>query len=242
MRTSARILILALLAPWLPAATLAAAPDDQSKETPPAGRRADDQPNLRESTGGASRGPGPDVRSVQIRPRERFSVSVDTDRGVYGVGDAVTVRFRASEDCVVYIFNTDSDGVTRQIFPNYYDRENSLSANRGYSIPNRRYWLVTTGPSGRESLHIVAYRRNWRALEPWNEFRPSDPFPRRAVGAGDMQKRVEKEAREADPPKNDGGRGGGLRIVPVPRDDYAEAWAHFEVRARRYDPYDPYDP
>jgi hypothetical protein len=209
--------------------------------------RAATRPGFQDRSEGQRGPPEGGVRLIEIRPRERFWVTLDTDRAVYDVGESVQVRFRASQDCVVYIFNTDSDGVTRQIFPNYFDRDNSIRANRQYSIPDRRYLLVTTGPPGRESLHIMAYSRKWRALEPWNEFRPSDPFPRRGMGGAEMRQRVEDEARKEQEiqPGSPGGRGGGLRIVPVPPEryyDYAEDRTHFRVEWRRYEPPHPFDP
>jgi hypothetical protein len=180
--------------------------------------------------------------SIAIRPRPipEFTVSIDTDQEVYYVGEAVEIDFRASEDCRVYIFNTDSDGVTRQIFPNYYDQDNLVRGGRHYTIPTGRYRLVTTGPAGSESLRILAYRRPWRALESWNEF-PSggtDPFPRRSLIPDEMRKRVESEAKAA--PReypNTSGERGGLSIVPIPRDrfyyDYAEKSVQFRVRSYR---------
>ncbi len=197
--------------------------------------------HLQGQVSGPSPGNGGGGRGLAVRPRPLadFTVTVDTDRGVYDIGDNVEVRFRASDDCYVFIFNTDSDGVTRQIFPNFYDRNNVLQANRRYRIPTGLYRLVTTGPPGSESLRILAYRYPWRALDPWNEFSSSEPFPRRAVAPDAMGGRVEREARTAQEQDSKG----ALGIVPVPGDRYyrlyAEDTVRFRVQSRHYYP-DPW--
>jgi Domain of unknown function (DUF4384) len=247
MKTSSRIRILALLAPLILAAAVASLGYrlEGKAGAQPAGPAA--QPTRGEASGGASADGG---RGVAIRPRPYpdFTVTVDTDRQVYYVGEAVEVRFRASDDCRVYIFNTDSDGVTRQVFPNYYDRDNALRGDHAYTIPIGRYRLVATGPPGGESLRIVAYRRAWRALEPWDDFSSGgrDPFPQRSVAPDEMRKRVEGEARggqEDSAKPSQSGRRGGLAIVPMPPDryyyDYAEDSTRFKVQSRRYYP-DPW--
>ncbi len=183
-KTLAFMLPLILMAAAVPPATYLV----QGKEGDTS-RAADGAFSEQPATGASSRiGAGP----IRPRPPADFNVTVDTDQSVYYVGEAVEVRFRASDDCRVYIFNTDSEGVTHQIFPNYYDRENTIERNRRYSIPIGRYWLVATGPAGTESLRIVAYRRPWRALEPWSDFSSGggDPFPRRSIAPDEMRKRV----------------------------------------------------
>ena len=234
MKPFSRIKVLALLAPLIMAAAVLLSGY-----------------HLQGQVGTPSPGQNEGGRGLAFRPSPRpdFTVTVDTDRGVYYVGDSVEVRFRASDDCWVYIFNTDSEGVTRQIFPNYYDRDNALEGNRRYAIPVGRFRLVTTGPAGSESLRIIAYRRLWRALDPWNEFSAGEPFPRRSVAPNDMRGRVESEARAAQEQDSKNAQGGGregLGLIPVPRDRYyyvyAEDTARFRVQSRRYYLDSWYDP
>lgn len=178
--------------------------------------------------------------------RQPFSVSINTDRNSYTVGQNVRLYFRTTHDAYVYIFNTDARGITRQIFPNYHDRNNFARAGSTYSIPDRTYALQVTGPAGSERVHIVAYKREWRALRSWGEFRSTDPFPRRFVEPDAMQRRIEEEARELrreGPSRSDLGRSQSLRIVPVPAPgydpDFAEDYDFFTVRDRSYRPYNP---
>jgi hypothetical protein len=185
--------------------------------------------------------PAPSSIALRPVPRPDFRVRVHTDRSVYEVGDPVQVRFRASEDCRIYIFNTDSEGVTRQIFPNYYDRNNTVRADKPYTIPFGRYLLVATGPAGTESLRLVAYRRSWKALDPWERFPTDDPFPRREVQPDSMRNRVEAEARgQGDAPSGPQEKERrGVSIFPIPPerwDGYAEDSATFRVRSHAEEP------
>lgn len=156
---------------------------------------------------------GDDPETLSVRPhglitrrhptpspiyRGRFWVDIDADRSVYDIGDSVRIHFEASDDCHVYIFNTDAAGITRQIFPNYYDRDNYVRGGRRYSIPDYGYALVAEGPSGRESIQIVAHRKQWRALERWGHFDRHDPFPLRSLSPSGMRSQIEDEAKSLE--------------------------------------------
>ncbi len=171
-------------------------------------------------------------------PRHRhFSVDIDTDRNSYYVGNSVRVTFRATDDAYVYIFSKDTAGVTRQIFPNYYDRDNFVRGGRTYSIPDRHYSLVTEGPAGRESLEIVAYRHRYDVLDRWHHFDRHEIFPQQSYSSEKMRKSVERELKS-------------LRVHPRGHDrswrnfDYAEDRTYFTTRypshwhrhGRDYDP------
>ena len=176
----------------------------------------------------------PEAIVVEPPTRGRFTVNVSADRNTYEIGDRVRISFSASHDARVYIFNTDAEGVRRQIFPNYYDRDNQVRAGRTYTIPDSNYALRVTGPSGEESIQIVAYRAYWRALRDWSDFRQGDPFPRRSISPQQMKERVEREARQSI---QEGAR--SLSIVPEPEDryhNYAEDRDYFTVRRSYYRP------
>ncbi len=192
------------------------------------------------------------TRSIIIEPPGRrgdFRVNIDTDKSAYDPGDRIRIRFSATDDATVYIFNTDTEGVTRQIFPNYYDRDNRIRGNRTYTMPKGDYTLRVEGPAGSEKLRIIAYRDRWESLGPWHEFRSSDPFPRRSISPEAMNERIKSEVRK------DVGRTKTLRIeergtskqetlrvVPGRPDydyDYDEDYAYFNVRRVVYKPYQP---
>jgi len=128
---------------------------------------------------------------VRYRP---FDVRVWTDSSSYLPGDRIRISFRSSKDAYVYLFDTDTQGVTRQIFPNYYDQDNFVRAGRTYSIPDRGYSLLIDGPRGREHLDITAVRERWGSLRSYGQFRKNDPYPRRHGGYKELQRKVQDES------------------------------------------------
>jgi hypothetical protein len=137
-------------------------------------------------SGGPNKEAQPQTRGIQIEPQpgpgSYFDVSVWTDRDTYEIGDSISINFRSTRDGYVYIFSTSPDGETRQIFPNHYDRENKVSRNVTYRIPDSSYRLKVTPPTGRETLTIVGVPNYHRAMEKYKTFSDRDPFPR-AAGA-----------------------------------------------------------
>ena len=91
-----------------------------------------------------------------------LEVDLWTDRlqdAVYYPGDALTLHFRASDDCFVTIYAIGTDGDVRIIFPEYPD-DGFVYGGVTYRLPE--YYdsgrLRVTGPRGVEYLHAVATR------------------------------------------------------------------------------------
>ncbi|MBN1867835.1 DUF4384 domain-containing protein [Candidatus Sumerlaeota bacterium] len=167
-------------------------------------------------------GPRPDPRSriLAVRPVPRFHVSIWTDRDRYTEGDPIEIYFRATRDAYVYIFDTDPSGVTRQIFPNYYDRDNYVQASATYAIPDRSYSFVVEGPGGRETLQIVAIPDRGPVYRIYEKFDRGDPYPRRDGGTRMFLQRIEsepEEQRRTDIRISAGARARSLAIQPSAR-------------------------
>lgn len=140
----------------------------------------------------------PSRQGLRVVPRpghERFSVRIHTPRRSYRVGDSVRVNFRSTRDAYVYIYSTDARGRTRQIFPNYYDRDNFAQGGISYSIPDSGYDLVAEPPLGPETLSIVAVRGKYRVPERFRTFSESEPFPRASGGRQAVRAVVPREKR-----------------------------------------------
>lgn len=254
--------ILAGLALALAAFPSLAAERDDSSFAPDARRGA---PGLRQERLSPARGPSrvrllPPPRvlphppsRVIIEPRQPFRATIWTDRQSYYEGDPIRIHFRATRDAYIYIFDTDTHGVTRQLFPNFYDRDNFVGAGQTSRIPDRSYSLTVTGPGGREYLDIVAVAERYSCLTPYERFRQGDPFPRREGGRKGLLQVLEKAQRRTGGPRypdegpsarsRRGNRVAPSRVVPhgvvidVPRYDIeVTAWAEtsFLVRARAY--------
>lgn len=138
--------------------------------------------------------PAPISENVRIEPPPtggNLEVSIRADRPRYHVGDPVKIIFGVNRDAFVYIFNTDATGITRQIFPNYYDVHNFVRAGKTYYIPDRSYDMEATGPSGNESLTIVATTEDFPFLAEYKNFSRSDPYPASREGATALVRRIE---------------------------------------------------
>lgn len=184
----------------------------------------------------------PEPKGVIPQPvppiHQRFVVTLRTDRSVYYPGDVMRVTFYVSRDCYLYIFDTDTRGVQRQIFPNYFDRDNRIPGGRSYFIPDPSYVLRVTGPAGYESLRAVAVADRYPICQPYEMHRQDDPYPQRSAEG------LMRSLSEAPRPSPKSGKGGGkddkniifqpapqgVQPVPVPAYQYAEARASFYVQ------------
>jgi hypothetical protein len=130
-----------------------------------------------------------DSRAMTIRPepdhgrggdrdrRRDLDIRVWTGQSTYEVGDSARIYFRTNRDAYVYIYSTDPRGVTTQIFPNYYDRENWVEGGRNYRLPRGNYRMRITPPTGREVItaYAVAARSSGRGPRRSSS---ENPFPR----------------------------------------------------------------
>ena len=101
---------------------------------------------------------------VEGEPR----VEIWTDRGtggVYRVGDDVEVCFRADSDCYVLIYEIDTDGYLRLLFPYYCHSDGFVEGGLTYRLGRGhfgRYYV--TGPRGVEYVHVLASFGPFRTL------------------------------------------------------------------------------
>ena len=151
--------------------------------------------------------PEPPGRQVPPRPaRAGFDVEIWTDRQTYDIGDLVRIYFRVTRPSYVYIFNTDTEGRTHQLFPNYYDRDNDVVPGRRYFIPDASYRLRVTGPAGTEHLRIVAVRYRAIGYERRHPVSPREPFPLYLEGAKGFLREYEREERGPESVRSRGQR------------------------------------
>lgn len=162
------------------------------------------------------------------RPQKDFTVSIDSDQYRYNIGENVRITFRASEDAYVYIYSTNSNGETRQVFPNFYDRDNRVEGGKKYRIPRGGdYRLVALPPSGSEVLTIYAVRSDRKRNFGSGSISADDPFPRARspkIGIESIVPRRSPGVRLASDTRTiyirgrggDSDRGGDLRVSSNP--------------------------
>jgi len=132
---------------------------------------------------------------VEIYPPQNGSLraTIWTDAYRYYEGDPVRVYFRTTQDAYVYIFDRDTEGQTRQLFPNYYDRENFVRGGATYRIPDQNYGLRVSGPSGWERLEMAAVSSLPESLRVFSTFEPDAPYPLRSGGMIEVLDKVNEE-------------------------------------------------
>jgi hypothetical protein len=107
---------------------------------------------------------GAQAAIVEGEPR----VEVWTDRGtggVYRVGEDVEICFRADRDCYVIIYDIDTDGHLRLLFPYYCGDDGYVEGGSVYSLGRGYYGpYYISGPTGVEYVHALASLRPFRTL------------------------------------------------------------------------------
>lgn len=152
----------------------------------------------------------PEALIVKPAPGD-VRVRIQTDRSRYRVGESVQIRFWVSEPAYVYIYNVDSRGRVRLIFPNRFDANNRVRAGE-HQLPGAGYRFRVDGPPGTEYLQILAIRTRLRPLERWNA---RDPFP--LLGGNPLA--VKEEVLQF--------------LDVVPERSWSSAWTQFEVIGRQ---------
>ena len=86
---------------------------------------------------------------------------VDRPTYTYAVGEPVRIWVETNRDAYVTVLNTDPAGETTQLFPNQYQTDNFIRANRAVEVPDpdSQSRIVVTGEVGDELLKIVASTR-----------------------------------------------------------------------------------
>ena len=99
------------------------------------------------------------VEEVQ-NPNQAFlvRVSVDHENRIYREGDTLTAKVRSSADGYLYLFNRDSQGMVRCLFPNKYQTDNEIKANKDTLVPppDAAAFRIRIGaPFGEEVLKAI---------------------------------------------------------------------------------------
>src|SRR5690606_12675202 len=152
----------------------------------------------------------PEALIVKPAPGD-VRVRIQTDRSRYRVGESVQIRFWVSEPANVYIYNVDSRGRVRLIFPNRFDANNRVRAGE-HQPPGAGYRFRVDWPTGTEYLQILATQTRLRSLARWNAL---DRYP--LLGGDPLAVKVEV-----------------LQFLDVvPERSWSSAWTQFEVTGRQ---------
>ena len=107
------------------------------------------------SAQGAKPGAGP--VGIIVRPPDEtgLSIRVWEDRGVYTINETIQIHFEVNQDAFVYIYNIDTTGTVRLIFPNPFAPDNFVRAGK-HTIPDGTYKLEIVPPPGTNYIQAIA--------------------------------------------------------------------------------------
>lgn len=97
-------------------------------------------------------------------PNQAFMVRVTVDREdrVYREGDLLTASVQSSADGFLYLFNRDSQGTVRCLFPNKYQQNNAIKSGERMLVPpqnvqreKEKFQIVIGAPFGDEVLKAI---------------------------------------------------------------------------------------
>ncbi len=99
--------------------------------------------------------PAPRGIIIEPPPSPGLNVSVRTDRNQYRIGSSLRIFLEVSQRAYLYVFDYDTEGTMRLIFPNRYSQQNLIGPGR-YELPDGGYSFQVAGPPGVEFIQAVA--------------------------------------------------------------------------------------
>ena len=99
---------------------------------------------------------------IAIRPVPDFKIEVWVDKGCgesYTIGENITIYFKSNKDCYLTLLDYSPGGGVRLLFPNRYQKNNFLEANKVHTIPPG---FVVTLPAGKEMIRAIATTSPWQ--------------------------------------------------------------------------------
>ena len=83
---------------------------------------------------------------------------VDHADNTYAVGEAVRLFVRTNKDAYLTVINVGPSGNTTVLFPNSFQKDSKVAANKVVEIPapNSGSHITVGGPAGRELIKVIA--------------------------------------------------------------------------------------
>lgn len=121
----------------------------------------------------------PIPEGIIVQPAQTpLAIQLGLDKVSYAPGDKLRLTIVLSQDSYVYIYNITPDRRVNLLFPNAYQPMNLLQAGT-HTIPNQRYSLVISPPTGFECIQVLALAAPLplEQLIPEGKFVLQNPFP-----------------------------------------------------------------
>ncbi len=127
--------------------------------------------------GAAQQQPIPE--GIIVQPAQTpLAIQLSLDKASYAPGDRLRLTVSLSQSSYVYIYNITPDRRVNLLFPNAYQPMNLLGAGT-HTIPNQRYSLVISPPTGFECIQVLALAAPLplEQLIPGGKLELQNPFP-----------------------------------------------------------------
>lgn len=121
----------------------------------------------------------PIPEGIIVQPAQTpLAVQLGLEKALYAPGEKLRLSIALNQDAYVYIYNITPDRRVNLLFPNAYQPINLLKAGV-HTIPNQRYSLVISPPTGFECIQVLALAAPLplEQLIPEGKFSPQNPFP-----------------------------------------------------------------
>jgi hypothetical protein len=124
------------------------------------------------------------VGVVQADDGPRVGIWMDRDDGsVYRPGESVKVHVRPYEDCYVMIYEIDTDGYVRVLFPQDCSGDGYLEGGRTYLLGGGHRKFYVSGPEGVDYIHVLASYEPFRQVY-WDGCDGYEQYAREATWSG----------------------------------------------------------
>lgn len=163
---------------------------------------------------GAAQQQQPIPEGIIVQPAQTpLAIQLGLDRTSYAPQDKLRLTIALNQDSYVYIYNITPDRRVNLLFPNAYQPVNFLKAGT-HTIPNQRYSLVISPPTGLECIQVLALAAPL-ALEqliPQGKLTPQNPFPLLSQNPQEFKTLMQ-----------------GLIVGSVSTSGWAAAWTCFQI-------------
>lgn len=115
---------------------------------------------------------------AQLAPQGDFQVEVKTDKKAYRIGESGTISVKSQKPGYLTIYDLNPDGRVYVIYPNKYQSQQRINANKTYQIPppGAKYELRVAEPTGTDML--VAIVTDKPGIMPLTDRIKEELFPR----------------------------------------------------------------
>ncbi len=164
---------------------------------------------------GMAQQPGqPIPEGIIVQPNQTpLSIQLGLEKVAYAPGDKLRLTITLTQDAYVYLYNITPDLRVNLLFPNAYQPVNLLKTG-AHTIPDKRYSLVISPPTGLECVQVLALAAPLPLdqLLPQGKFSAQQPFPVLSQNPKEFKALMQ-----------------GLIVGSVSTTGWAAAWTCFEI-------------